>query len=442
MSTYNTVATLDGLFKDTYADSITDLVPETAKITKMVKFISKDKQNGKFFNVPVIVSYEQGFSYSTASATFNVETPVSMNMQNAEVVGNQLMLASNLNYESIARAAGGGKKAFKDATALLVENMLESSTKRLEISMLYGADPGGLGKTTSSANVDTTHSTITLTDATWASGIWAGSETANLVVYSAPSAAIGGATNLLVSSGVNSVFAIDSVNAINKTLTVSGSTTGITALDIAILAGSCSLYFKGAVSGTGASFAFQEMAGLKKLITNTGSQFGIDAGTWNLWAGNTLTVTGQLTMQKILQGVALCVQRGLNERVVALVNPDAWTDLASNLAALRRFDGSYATKEAKNGWESIKFYGQNGEIEILPYNIVKAGDCIVVPPAKLMRPGAIDLTFGLPGFGDRVFLHLETVGAVQLRMYTEQCIFLATPARAVYISGFTNSADS
>ena len=42
----NTILTLDGLFKNTYADKIENLIPQNNKLQQMIKFIAKDKSPG------------------------------------------------------------------------------------------------------------------------------------------------------------------------------------------------------------------------------------------------------------------------------------------------------------------------------------------------------------------------------------------------------------
>jgi hypothetical protein len=129
----------------------------------------------------------------------------------------------------------------------------------------------------------------------------------------------------------------------------------------------------------------------------------------------------------------------LDEKVVVLVNPDTWSDLAADLAALRKFDSSYDRKKGENGFEALVYHGQNGEIEIHSYNLVKAGEAFIIPPKRVKRIGAQDLSFKTPGMSDEIFLHLSNRAGFELRLYTDQCVFVETPARCVYLTGFTNS---
>ena len=180
------------------------------------------------------------------------------------------------------------------------------------------------------------------------------------------------------------------------------------------------------------------MAGMRKIIQNTGVLFNIDASQYNLWKGNTVSVTGQLTFGKLLAGISKAVQRGLNEKVIVAVNPDTWANLATDLANLRRFDGSYDKKKGELGSENLVYYGQNGEIEVISHNMVKAGECFVFPPKRAKRIGAQEVSFKTPGREDEIFLHLPNNAGFELRVYSDQSLFLEMPSRCVYLTGFTN----
>lgn len=45
-----TVGNLNGLFKETYADKLMDLIPDQVKILNLVKFLPKDKQPGNNYH--------------------------------------------------------------------------------------------------------------------------------------------------------------------------------------------------------------------------------------------------------------------------------------------------------------------------------------------------------------------------------------------------------
>jgi hypothetical protein len=398
MSTVNTTATLNGLFKEVYGKSIENLVPDVAIISKMVSFKESEKVGNKF-HVPVILSQEHGVTYAlSGSGAFAINTPIALAMVDAQVDGSQLLLASRIDYESAAKASGS-PKSFVRGTELLIKTMMESMAKRLEIAFLYGQS--GLGKLTSGSGSTTTRAYV-LTPASWASGIWAGTENAQIDVYN-------GVTKVNTNAAVN----IASVDIDNKTLNVSGNAADLTAID-AVLASFPDLYFTGAYGN--------EMAGLDKILTNTGSLFNINAAQYGLW-----------------KSAGKAVARGLNEDAVVFMSPITYNNLNSDQAALRRYDVGYKSSELENGTNSLVYHSQNGSIEVKSHPCVKEGEAHIIPMKRVSRIGATDITFKTPGREDEIFVQLQSNAGYELRCYANQAIFIETPARCVKLTGIVNS---
>lgn len=416
----DTPSTLSGLFKEVYGDEIMTLIPDAAKIIKIVPFVPRDKEIGNKYHQPVILSHEQGFTYAAYDAgAFALNGYIALAMQDAQVSSSQILLQAAISYDAAARASSS-KKAFQKATELIVENMVESMSKRVEISCLYGAS--GLATVASSVNTDTTHTVLQISTATWATGIWAGSEGAKLDFYD-------GSTL----KTANAAAIITAVDITNRKITISGHATDIAAID-SFTAGAATgkLYWYLAYGN--------DMSGLDKIITNTGTLFNISATTYALWSGNTYSASSAaLTMGKLLQANALAVQRGLNEDTTVLLNPNTWTNIMSDLAALRRYDGSFDKAKLSNGSEGIEFYSQNGKMEIHSHNIVKEGEAFIFPHKKCKRIGAQEMSFKTPGREEEIFLQLPSNAGYEIRNYTDQAIFLETPSRAVKISSIVNS---
>ncbi len=423
MAQYTDPSALDGLFKEVYGDDVISLVPESAKLVKSIPFVSSDKELGNKYHQPVVLSNEHGITYAAADAgAFSLNNSVALTMKDAQVQGSQMVLRSSMSYDAAARASNS-KKAFVKGTELLVENMLETMTKRLELQMLYGGSSGGLGNCDSSANSDATTTVITLTSASWAAGIWAGAENAELDLYDGSS-----------KKNTNAALVVSAVDLDGKTVTVTGNATDIAAIDTFIAADSddsAYLIWRGAYGA--------EMSGIDKIITNTGSLFGINAGTYNLWKGNSYAVSAAIAIGKVLAGVSRAVERGLDEDIVLYLNPVVFKDLNDDLAALRRFDSSFK-EEGIAGSKSIKYYGQNGIIDIQPHNCVKQSEAFSLPIKKARRIGAVDITFKRPGGGgDQMFRELSDKAGFELRAYTDQAVFIETPARCVKFTGITVS---
>jgi len=141
----NTVVTLNGFYKQIYGDSLINLIPESAKFIKDVPF-ERRKKLGDYYNVPVVLQAEQGFTYNNGDGTaFALNGALAMGTKNAQVRGADKILQSQISYKAAA-AATSNKEAFADATSTLFENMVESMAARLELSCFYGTTNLGLGR--------------------------------------------------------------------------------------------------------------------------------------------------------------------------------------------------------------------------------------------------------------------------------------------------------
>ena len=311
---------------------------------------------------------EHGITFAASDDdAFNLNPPVAGQIKDAQVRGNPMVMRSVLGYTAASRSAGG-KNAFMDATKYIVANMLRSMSKKLEIHLLYGQV--GYGAVASAAGA-----VVTITTAEWAPGIWAGGEGMPIEIRDAA-----GTTS-------RGEFTIQSVDMAARTITLTASaqTAGVVATDV--------IYHKGAFGN--------EFAGIHKILTNTGTLFNINAGQYNLWRANTHAVGGvKLSFTKIVEGAAKPVEKGLDSKLTILVNPRTWADVLQDQAALKMYDSSYSSAQLQNGSKSIKFFSQNGELEIIPSIYVKEGFAYGLSIEEFMRVGSSDITFKRPGYGE------------------------------------------
>lgn len=425
MSTPNTVTTLNGLFKEVYADKIENLIPDGVKLLKLVPYIEAAKEIGNLYHQPVQLSHEHGITYAAAdSGAFNLNNAVAAIFKDAQLAGSQMLIRSQMAYEAAARASND-KKAFVKATSLMVQNMVNSIAKRLEISMLYGRT--NIGQISATSGAGTTR-TYTISTASWASGIWAGAENMPLDVVSlAVPTSSGNKLN------TNAQVTVVSVDLTARTLSVSGNAADLTAVDAAI--------------GTGAYFIpfgslLSDVFGLDRIVTNTGTLYNIDASVYALWKGNSYdALSAALSFQKILSAVALAVERGLDQDVVCMLSPKTWANISSDQAALRMYDDSYKSSKLENGASEYSFHGQNGKIDIVSSIYIKEGEAFIFPPKRLKRIGAMNISFKMPGRQQQedFFLELTSQAGYELRAYTDQTLFSDSPARLVKVINIVNS---
>lgn len=431
MAQINATATLDGLFKIVYGEGPVDAIPEVSILQDKIPFQSAQRI-GKSYNFPVILTAEAGVTYIAAGGgSTTLANSVAATLKEASVDANQIIVRGQMDYEAAAKAIDGGKAAFKNASELMVENLMETASTRLEMAFLYGQSPTGLGTVSSSSNVDTTHTVLQLSTASWAPGLWSGKEGASLVAWKVSDDTAAATTNL---------FVITAVDFANKKITVSGTaTTGIGELDTSVSGGNCYLTWYGAKTATS---TWVEPVGIDKIITNTGSLFGISATTYALWGGSSFSFgSAAVTVAKILNMVGLAVSKGgLMEEADVLLSPKSFMNLAGTMTDLRRQTGGQSVTEGMGGFESISLMGPNGKLNIVVHPMLKEGECFAGPFKKrFKRIGSQEFSFETPGRKGEIFLHVPDKNAYELRIYGAQAIVCTTPAKFVKGTSITNT---
>lgn len=416
MSGFATPVTLVGILKQRYANGVVDDVPDNTWLQGRIAF-DQQKKTGDYYNQPVVLTQEQGVTYYAA----NQSTLPSLNSRvptitgNAQLRGTNHVISMGVSYEEASKAVQG-PQAFVDSMGLIMDSGTRSLRSRIEIEMLYGQSTKQLGTFASSTTSGAT-ATLTFSTGQWAVGFWTGKEGAQLNFY------LSGA--LVV--GATGAFTLTSVDITNRKITVTETVAGQAATLNTSIGSNADLVSVNYLGAFGV-----EMVGMQKMITNTGSLFGIDASVYSMWAGNTFTGTGALTFGQIMSANALPAQRGLQGKSTVLLPPTAWANLASDQASLRRY-GDVDVKTARNGFNVIEFYSQTGELEIVAHNCVKNGDFFIVPLDRYKRVGSSDVVMSLPGMSDADILFNDpTYPGYIMRLYTDQALIGTSPSLNVY----------
>lgn len=417
-----TTTDYNGLFKQAYADNLENLIPEDSQLTRAIKFQGRDKMLGDTYNQPVIVRSEQGFTYSRPNnGAFNINPAMSMKTRNAVVDGYQILEQCGISYEAVARS--DNQNAFMNAVDMVMEDGMDSFGRRLEIGLLYGQSPTGLGSYIGGGSTSSTATAvISFVTGQWAAGLWTPLEGAQLDAYSD--------VNVSLNSAALTVSAID---VTNKTITITGAAADVTATRSA----NTGSYFRFYSGGSGSA---DEAVGLDKIMLNTGTLFSIDASTYSLWKSNTYAVGGALTLAKIQAGVALAASRGLSQDVEVYVNPSVWTNLSTEQIAYRQLDSSYSTREVVNGFEALTFFSQTGKISVFAHKYVKEGEAFLLATKAAVRIGSSDITFAIPGTDNgQIFIQNPTTAGFTFRIYSQQSLLVLKPAQTVKFTGITIS---
>lgn len=419
MASVTDMTQLNGWFKTSYADKIESLIPDSVLYAREAKELPAEKQPGGGYSVPVTLTSEQGVTKASSNAgAFSLNSPIAMSTDQTSLAGSQLLIRSALDYETIFRSKN--KNAFVSATKGVVENILKSAYFYLEADIMWGKT--GIGLVSGiAANV------ITLTTASFASGLWLGSENRRLRIETAAG----------VLRGECSVSSYD-LEA--RTVTVDAAPAGVAATDV--------IYF----AADGASGA-NCMSGLySAMTTTTGDLWGISTTSYGLWRSASAynASNAPLSFNKVMKAIVGTANKGLGDDISEIdlvVNPSTFSDLGNDLAALRSIDSSYKSVEAENGFEGLQFNCPAGKVTIKQTKCMKEGFAFLHP--KISR--CIEIvgsspkpTFELPGMvsnGEKQYLRtMENNAGVETRIYWNGAAFTTKIAHMRVIDHIVNAA--
>lgn len=403
-----TKAALDGLLKDTYGDKLDNLRPDFGILSEKIPFRSA-KKVGRDFVQAVQLTHEHSVTYGTGLQTLaNISNAV---VDDAKIRGVSMTFRTAFAYDAAA-AMADSKQSFIEGTKFKFQNLMESGTHRLEAQLLYGSE--GLAVVASATDAS---DYITISDASWAPGIWAGQEGASISIYDTTLATL------------RVTATITQVDVANKRLYLTAAT------DLSTVVSTDKVFFAGAKGN--------EMVGLRQIAsagTSVGpaSLYGISASAYGLWQGNVSAVgAANLTLKKIYQGLVPAVGKGLMEDVAVLVSPATFATLANDEAALRRYNAH--SKKAERGSDSIEFTGANGKIEVMIHPMIREQEAIAAPLGRAERIGASDLSMQVHGAPGDIFLQLPDQTGFECRMYSDQALFLPCPSKLVLFTGISNA---
>lgn len=405
--------TIQGYTKVVYGQDLEKIPFNQGIVSEMIPF-SDAERLGDSYSFPVLLSMEQGVTYNgSAGNSVNLATSIAANTRPATLKGSEVIIRGQITYKLMEAAVKAGEAAFGNSTSLLIENLSESAQKRRELSFLYGQE--GLGVVSTN-----TAGALLITDATWSAATWADTEGAILEAWT---------TTAQSSTQHNGDLTITGVNLDTKTITVSGTNSSVTTGDV--------LYFKGARSSTD----WNEMAGIHKIATNTGTLFGISAASFSRWKANYTALSSpntNINMNTLLSNMRKPANRGFKGKASALVPTTGYEVLNTDLAALRRYDSSYSKGKGEAGVESISYHAQTGALDIIPHPLLRDGDIGVLPMGQGVRVGASDITMQLRGGeAGQLFGWVPGTNTYEAQAWYDQAIIFQRPSHMLWIDGVT-----
>ena len=439
-----TTSTLE-LFKNNYGKIVEKMLPVEMPLQKDIPFNTKQKVGANYIEA-ICLTNETGWTLSSTANLFDLNPAISGVVKDATVGAYITVLPSVLPWGIASRTAGGTDVAFYDATKYVVKNNLRSHMSLQETLRLYGQSVALLGYVsyatatyrgaafvlgtgtltlkdgstlTFTNGVNTTSKAILFAPGQFASGIWVGREGVRLNEVDSTGAIT--ASGKLVS--VNSELGYITVDFVPVVPT---ATTG---------AGSMRLCFQGQETA-------QDYPGIQNILSNTGTLFGIPTASYSLWQGGNANLQGtKFTLAKYNSAMADAVNHGgIQGEVTCYLNPRSFSTLTSSAAGFRMLDSSYKESSFENGFETIRFYSQNGVSTFVSHRMVKEGDAFALYLPSWSRSGSSEVSFSVPGMSRDIIFPLESQAGWAFRSFSDQYIFCDMPCWNIYFSNINDES--
>lgn len=418
------------LLKRVYADKVEDLVPETDRLSKDIPFINADKQPGQDYYMPVTLTREGGATFWNDGSIKTLNQPLSTAELSAAVRGSEIAIRSALSYKFMQTAlksldgTRAGVRAFVNATKDRFEKLSKGGGYFRECMLLYGGGTGAstnLGVVLNTTGSAGTSLVVQMTAADYATAIWAGSEGIEYDFFSSA-----GAKRNTAGTTSDTVFKLTGTDPTNYRATFTSHATNVSAV-----VATDQIFFAGARGNDALGF-------VGAALTQSGSLWGINTGTYGLWKPTVVNVGGMLTFERVMAGAALVAGIGYYGDYDLYLNPATFQDVCNDQTALVTQTKTSGT--ATIGFDDVVFKSQAGSVYLKAHPYMKRGIALGVPRDYCMRVGSTDLTHTMPGYG-KMFRELENASGVEMRLYTDQAPFCKHPSYLTLYTGITNSTD-
>jgi len=435
-----TYSNIQGLFKTRYGRWIEPL-PDEHTLADAGDFIPAEMRPGLGYSFPVLTGPEHGQTANTDNSAFNLNAAVDSRVSTASLDGATILVQAQVSYDTIYKSlngAGNGNNggAFKTALDQVVQAMLMGAGLYRELALAYGPGTGSalasnigvVSASVSGANLAAPQ-VVRLTAPSWIPGLWIMMQGAIVDIYQSDLTTI-------------REFGVTVTNRVNTTqtrltLTKAGSAATVAAGDVIIPGGTQS----GVVTPTG--WKGRSCYGLEAIYNNTGSLFGIDAGSVAPWRCLSFSAgSATLSAQKILGYAAQVSINGCKNGGKLFVSAATFADLVFETLSLQRYTGN-TDKVKRQGASVLTYETAAGVIDVIVYQYAKQGQAFFIANDNFRRVGSTDLTMKPIGGGaEAFFTHLTTAAGAQLKIFSNQAPVFEMPYRNFIVTAITNSSAS
>lgn len=447
MATVNTDSVV-AIFKKVYGKA-NDLRPK-GDITDELLAFENSKMVGDEYIEDFILGDSVGITWAgTSQDAFAIDQAEAGNVQQSNIKPSQTVLSDVLSWAFMSRSASGDEASFYDGTKLIMQNHLSSHNGLVGVSKLYGQSASGLGYISYAASGTVyrgaTYSgsgTITLTKKDGTTIVF----TNGVCTTSAATSVTGCKSAILLAPGAFAAghwvgkknISLEQIATATGLPVASGKLVswdarlGILYLDfVATVASSTTSHYI-AYKGWAANKC---MVGVQKILSNTGSLFGINAAVEPLWSGNVININQKkFNLKALMDGVGDAVNSGgLDQPLDIVCNPKVFGSMTSDESAFRRYDKSFG-KTAVNGFDAIEYYAANGLNRIYASSKVKEGDVFGLVRGQWRCSGSQLPSFRVRGMNMDVIVPLQDQAGFKIRSFSDQYIMCRAPAQQLYWS--------
>ncbi len=441
------------MFKRRYVDGLKNPIPTSAKVQRLLDFKSALKI-GDRYEWGVSTQLPHGHTFNGGS---NYGSLIDLNdaragkIQTAYAKGCEYVNRTQIPYGMLTKGQTG-EQAFRPVMDTFMSRLIEATAHGIEMMALYGST--SIGKiSVVGANGGTATFIATISEASWASGLWRSSQGMPIDIYGpdgtnpdvpdagAKRTATGAATVTLVSG---------STRQVTITLAAVGDYAGILANDVIVP-------FNAVGNWT---------AGMDWIITTSAAGtntdvLGINPSTTSLWRANTFAAAGAMTMTKFIQACAeLAVNAGdpspfggdgdvgddkvADEPYIFLCSPYTQIDMITDQAALRRFTTPSEGGKLRNGGSALIFDTPVGPVKIVPTSYMKAGMALFIRPSEWHFIGSAMPTFGIPGKPGDESLVVDIPGknGFEVQRYADLGVVADILSTSLKVTGIDNASLS
>lgn len=416
---------LSSYVKETYGKT-NKLLWEENTLQRLCQFLPRPKVTD-YYNEPVEAGYEHGFTRMGNAQEPALRPAVSQSADRAKVRPSQIVGRKRVAYREQWRHSEEDYASFTAENANRIEALSKGARRVVEMDLLHGQSSQGIGVVESVPSA----TTIKITAATFAPGLWAGSQGQPVNVFNSDK------TTLVTSDVVVSSFDPDT-----RILTVTG-TTG------AIVAGDIITPDVQPVGSTGNGTPAAQMLGLHAVSgLSSGTLYNVNIATNYLYRPLQYSVGGgDLKMIHILKAAEKLLPKGVTGTLMCLHAPEHFATLNDDLAALRYMDGSYTSRKGVNGVEAIEFHYSRGKIILVSHLYQMPGYAMMFPfeenadPERrtISRIGSTDLTYMAKDSSGEIFFDLQDYAVKEMRIYTDQTLYVRQPGKVIQLNNIVPS---